>query len=393
MPNNGAFVITDQQGNGTSNLKASFADFLRLRHGGTNFLFGLALGVPLDRPFHSLSYPDINYTVMRPAYLPPPLAQTTPLPTGGSWPTGTWPSPGSYIQDPGIKNPYLSGASLLTQAPPIQPPPIPTRRLFQVPDAYGSPVPGWSYNASTSTATVVAPAGSSYPQGTPPPPGVPVGNTWQVPVPPPLAPTGVAYSNASEFGDVNVNSQVADGTGFFFNPYFDLTAVSSILNNGIPGNVDTLAWVAPAWLGNHNGLGYTGTQYNGIYDYNSSLGNSVNGRFLPPAAFQQADMRQHPYYRSEWMQRVMNLTTERTHQFAVWITVGLFEVTQPGNPQLVMSNPAGAYDLLGLELGVLGGGSTRYRGFFLLDRTRATGFNPTAPGDFRDLIVYRKVIE
>ena len=27
--------------------------------------------IPADRPFHSLSYPDINYTIMRPAALPP----------------------------------------------------------------------------------------------------------------------------------------------------------------------------------------------------------------------------------------------------------------------------------------------------------------------------------
>jgi hypothetical protein len=35
----------------------------------------------------------------------------------------------------------------------------------------------------------------------------------------------------------------------------------------------------------------------------------------------------------------------------------------------------------------------RYRGFFLLDRTRATGFSPANPGDFRDLIVHRRRIE
>ncbi len=28
-------------------------------------------GIPADRPFHSLSYPDIDYTIMRPAALPP----------------------------------------------------------------------------------------------------------------------------------------------------------------------------------------------------------------------------------------------------------------------------------------------------------------------------------
>jgi len=248
-----------------------------------------------------------------------------------------------------MKNPYLAAASLQVQAPPIQPPPIPARRLFQLPDAFGSPVPG----------------------GTPPPsPG----------------------SNASVPGDPQVNTQWSDTTGSLFNPTYDLTA-QSIASTQLPqstltGIADTVAGVGPFWLGNHNGMPYSGS-FAGIYDQN----NTVNGRVLPAAPFQQADMRQHPYFRSEWMQRVTNLTTSRTHQFAVWITVGLFEVTQVGNPALAATNPSAAYDHLGLELGSLEGTNTRFRGFFLIDRTRVVGFNPTAPGDFRDVIVYRKQIE
>jgi hypothetical protein len=52
-----------------------------------------------------------------------------------------------------------------------------------------------------------------------------------------------------------------------------------------------------------------------------------------------------------------------------------------------------ACDQLGQELGQLEGKTTRYRGFFLLDRTRAVGFNPSSPGDFRDVVVYRQLIE
>ena len=96
-------------------IKAAFSDFLKLRHGGSGFLFAhgagptgsgdlilsrtcptastqpatpypVRLGVHLlacarltqptqpvaaERPYRSLSYPDINYTIMRPASLPP----------------------------------------------------------------------------------------------------------------------------------------------------------------------------------------------------------------------------------------------------------------------------------------------------------------------------------
>jgi hypothetical protein len=415
MPNHGAFVVnssnfTSTPGAGTSAMKACFADFLRLRDGGgrSNALFGLVGGTVISLPFHSLSYPDIDYTAMRPAY-PKPLAANATLypPTLAlTWPTGF--APTSYIQDPGVKNPYISTVSLAVQAPPIQPPPIPARRLFQLPDAYGSPVP---YNPSLGPSGITS-------LGPPPVPNsVPTGANYNGPIQvpqnngtfPPFNP-----SNASVPGDYIVNQQQPDvpdpvtGNYHMNNPYYDLTAVSSAAAAGawppFQGTMwgllfptfDAMAGVGPVWLGNHNGMLWaTGNSqspavYPGVYD---GTNNTVNGRYLPAAAFQQADERQHPYFRSEWMQRVLNLSTVRTHQYAVWITVGFFEVVKAGNPQLAYTNPLQAFDQLGMELGALEGKNTRYRGFFILDRTRATGFNPTNPGDFRDVVVYRKIIQ
>ena len=150
-------------------MKAAFADFLRLRHGGSNFLYGYGIGptssvyplvpgplngpLPLDRPFHDITFPDIDFTVMRPATLPPSVntnptvtyaysqlypqtANTPPMPTPNSQT-----NPGYYAQDPGLKNPYVSqpmppvaaAATSNTQYN-FQPPEIPPRRLFQIPD-------------------------------------------------------------------------------------------------------------------------------------------------------------------------------------------------------------------------------------------------------------------
>ena len=92
--NNVGVLATDRlTGTLDHRMKASFAQFLSLRHGGSGFVFGYGSGttgqntavqigntnapaapnnpIPADRPFHSLSYPDINYTIMRPAALPP----------------------------------------------------------------------------------------------------------------------------------------------------------------------------------------------------------------------------------------------------------------------------------------------------------------------------------
>ena len=254
-------------------MKAVFADFLKLRHGGSNGLFGYGFGgLPAERPFHSLSYPDIDYTLMRPATLPPAN------PTASSF-------------DPGHKNPTFSayGSGL--------PPAIPPRRLFEIPD--------------NTQATGTTPG-----------------------------------SNASESGDSRVNTPVVLAN--LSNPATDLSALPNAGNG------------TDVWLG----------------------GN-------PTAIPATPDRREHPYFRTEWMQKMMNLTTTRTHQYAVWITVGFFEVTREGNPQTTIPTP----DTLGRELGKAAGRSVRYRSFFLVDRTRAIGFNPQDPGDFRDCVVYRSRIE
>ena len=41
----------------------------------------------------------------------------------------------------------------------------------------------------------------------------------------------------------------------------------------------------------------------------------------------------------------------------------------------------------------MSGRNARYRAFFLLDRTRAIGYDPNNPADFRQVIVYRRMIE
>ncbi|GIW86619.1 MAG: hypothetical protein KatS3mg108_0943 [Isosphaeraceae bacterium] len=106
-----------------------------------------------------------------------------------------------------------------------------------------------------------------------------------------------------------------------------------------------------------------------------------------------ADRRRHPLWQGEMIQKVMNNATVRTHQFAVWVTVGFFEVVREGNPSKVMIDPRLAVDELGKEIGRDTGQQVRYRAFFVVDRTRATRFDPRNPEDFRNLIVYRRTIQ
>jgi hypothetical protein len=366
---------------GSNFVKAAFSDFLKLRHGGSGYLFAYGLGttglapvlparpftgattqggaIAHERPFHSLSYPDIDYTVMRPASLPPstntipvinPVPPTNPFGTPPYWPTLTtaiWPysatngaaatntgtgvadpnNPNLYfVGDPGVKNPYLAAMTS-----PYLPDPIPPRRLFQIPDFYGS-VSGFTgipSNAATAfNVTTTAP---------------------------------LTFA-----GDPNVNLQILSGYTAS-NP----TGPGTLANNQADLTPIPAASAVNVYLGNSTGFSYT------------AGGNP----------FFAYDSRQHPYFRTEWLQKIMNLTTVRTHQYAVWITVGFFEVLKQGDPELAASHPVAAYDILGQEVGLLSGQNVRYRAFFILDRTRATGFNPNAPGDFHDVVVYRQRIQ
>ena len=377
-----------------NNMKGAFSDFLKLRHGGSGYMFAFGNGMPTgqyangvtgqyggvdangnpiaiapDRPFRSLSYPDINFTILRPADLPPsafidpnpifyfdatgtvqqepnnpnnsrdrqlppgndddlrcrhvsrvPGVQHQRTPSGNLRPTpqsainiydqinNTGNPATDYTQDPGMKTPYL-----FTANNPVQPPPIPATRLFQVPD---NTIPG-----------------KAAKPGDPP----------------------QTYSNASNAGDSNVNHQT------------------------IPINL------------NHLPLPITATTAHGA-DLTNPKPNDNLG-YVNPTAGAPLDHRDHPYFRTEWLQRMANLTTVRTHQYAVWITVGFFEVTTVGDSSLAVTVPTKAYDIMGTELGLLDGKNKRYRSFFLIDRTRATGFNPSVPGDFRDCVVYRQDIE
>ena len=180
-----------------SRIKAAFAQFLWLRHGGSGYLFGFGngavgqnsavvpidppipapagygSGIPAERPFRSLSFPDIDFTVMRPATLPP-SPFTNPPSTDAT----------SYTADPGVRNPNLYPGYLTQNAPtgsvaasgttPAYPGAIPVRRLFQVPDAdaeSNASEPGDSFidnQEPAPPATIVANAPPPAPGALPP---------------------------------------------------------------------------------------------------------------------------------------------------------------------------------------------------------------------------------
>jgi hypothetical protein len=108
----------------------------------------------------------------------------------------------------------------------------------------------------------------------------------------------------------------------------------------------------------------------------------------PPNLNQADDNTRHSYFQTASLQRMNNLLTTRSNVYAVWITVGYFEVTSgPADPVHL----DGFY--LGQELGTDTGETTRYRAFYLYDRSIPVGFEPGKDHNFENGVMVKRFIE
>jgi hypothetical protein len=100
------------------------------------------------------------------------------------------------------------------------------------------------------------------------------------------------------------------------------------------------------------------------------------------------DTNRNPYFRYEELNRISNLVTTRSNVYAVWVTVGYFEV----EPVAVSSvHPDGF--ALGQELGADTGEITRHRGFYIFDRTLPVGYLPGQNVNVEKAILLKRFIE
>jgi hypothetical protein len=128
------------------------------------------------------------------------------------------------------------------------------------------------------------------------------------------------------------------------------------------------------------------------------------------------DGERNPYFYYQPMTRMENLVTNRSNVFAIWITVGYFEVEPApdwndinvqrrfggdGNPNSQATAAAQArYNrvypdgyMLGKEVGSDTGDVKRPRGFFIVDRTEEVGFKPGEDLNVEKMIKLRRRIE
>jgi hypothetical protein len=100
--------------------------------------------------------------------------------------------------------------------------------------------------------------------------------------------------------------------------------------------------------------------------------------------------RPNSYFRYQGLQRLGNLVSTHSNVFAVWVTVGYFEVT-PSPAGQDREHPDGF--LLGPELGSETGDIVRHRGFYIIDRSIPVAFQPGVNHNVEKTILLRRMIE
>ena len=99
----------------------------------------------------------------------------------------------------------------------------------------------------------------------------------------------------------------------------------------------------------------------------------------------------NPYYRYQTLQRLSNLLTTRSNVYAVWVTVGYFEVSPAPVPVDPIIYPDGFQ--LGQEIGSETGEIKRPRAFYIYDRSIPVGFEPGKDHNIEQGTLIKRFIE
>ncbi|MDI9444210.1 MAG: hypothetical protein QM844_08590, partial [Planctomycetota bacterium] len=107
-----------------------------------------------------------------------------------------------------------------------------------------------------------------------------------------------------------------------------------------------------------------------------------------------ANTLKNPFFQYQSLQRLSNLVTTRSNVYAVWITVGYFEVEKKDE-----FNPASQAHIypegytFGQELGIDTGEVKRHRGFYIIDRSIPVGFMPGKNLNAENAVLLKRFIE
>lgn len=126
--------------------------------------------------------------------------------------------------------------------------------------------------------------------------------------------------------------------------------------------------------------------------------NSDRPLFRDESAQPYNNTDRNPYFRYQGLQRLGNLVTTRSNVYAIWITVGYFEVRPwtggaggSGSGGVDAAHPDGY--MLGQELGIETGEVQRHRAFYIFDRSIPVGFRRGQDLNVEEAVLVRRFIE
>ncbi|MGI9516624.1 MAG: hypothetical protein ACR2NP_06255, partial [Pirellulaceae bacterium] len=125
----------------------------------------------------------------------------------------------------------------------------------------------------------------------------------------------------------------------------------------------------------------------------SEINGGTGGSAGPPlleavSTFPFADPLRDSQFRFQNFRRIGATTTTRSSVFAIWITVGRFEVDEDENLITIGAGDA----VQGVELGADTGKAKRSRGFFMIDRSIPVGYEPGENHNIEKMILTETII-
>ena len=228
------------------------------------------------------------------------------------------------------------------------------------------------------------------------------------------------YSRFREPGKINLNTMTASGfTALLENREFagmapDYGVFDETRGNNIAGNgffTFDLPFRGSSSAMLNVDVPYVSSTDTTLLRSQKNIGTGLNTgvpTFAPPVD----DVTQHGVYTSdnaytalEGIQRLSDMTTTRSNAFAVWMTLGYFEVEkiQPGQvfPQYSWTAPSQpAFDaiypdgyVLKKEVGLETGEIKRHRAFYIIDRSVPFGYRRGQKLNSEDAILLKRFIE
>jgi hypothetical protein len=138
-----------------------------------------------------------------------------------------------------------------------------------------------------------------------------------------------------------------------------------------------------------------------LFDTNT-VSTTITGGTMYTSSEVFRDASRNPYFAYQGYQKLGNILTTNSNCFAVWITIGYFEVEEfrpnmsapvsPANPMTFDAAHPDGY-CLAKEVGIDTGEVTRHRSFYIIDRSIPVGFIPGSRLNTDDCILVKRLIE